>query len=85
MLMVLAHGAVTPLGIYVVMASPSEVKLAEVTLDSIRVTVGKGKHGKPKRLVADRAYDNNKLRTQLVRRGIEPIIPARSNDKVATH
>ena len=33
MLMVLAHGAVTPLGIYVVMAFPSDVKLAEATLD----------------------------------------------------
>ena len=53
MLMVLAHGAVTPLGIYVVMASPSDVKLAEATLDNIRVTVGKRKLGKPKRLVVD--------------------------------
>jgi len=61
------------------------LKLAEVTLDNIRVTVGKRKHGKPKRLVADRAYDSNKLRTLLIRRGIEPIIPARSNNTVATH
>ena len=83
--MVLADGAGTPLGIHVEKASPSEVKLAEATLDNIRVKVGKRKHGKPKRLVADRAYDSNKLRTQLVRRCIEPIIPARSNNKVATH
>ena len=84
-LMVLADGTGTPLGIHVEKASPSEVKLAEATLDNIRVKVGKRKHGKPKRLVADRAYDSNKLRTRLVIRGIEPIIPARSNNKVATH
>ena len=84
-LMVLADGTGTPLGIYVEKASPAEVTLAEATLDSVKVKIGKRKKGKPKRLVADRAYDSNKLRTLLVSRGIEPIIPARDKNKVATH
>jgi len=83
--MVLADGSGTPLGIYVEKASPAEVTLAEATLDSVKVKIGKRKKGKPKRLVADRAYDSNKLRTLLVSRGIEPIIPARDKNKVATH
>ena len=83
--MVLADGVGTLLGIHVEKASPSEVELAEAMLDNIRVKVGKRKHGKPERLVADRAYDSDKLRTQLVRHGIEPIIPARSKNNVATH
>jgi transposase len=36
-------------------------------------------------LVLDRGYDSNHLREQLVKRGIEPIIPARSNNRQATH
>ncbi len=84
-LMVLADGSGTPLGIYVEKASPAEVTLAEATLDSVKVKIGKRKKGKPKRLVADRAYDSNKLRTLLVSRGIEPIIPARDKNKVTTH
>ena len=63
--MVLADGSGTPLGIYVEKASP-----AEVTLYSVKVKIWKRKSGNPKRLVADRAYDSNKLRTLLVSRGI---------------
>lgn len=33
----------------------------------------------------DRGYDSNHLLVQLVRRGIEPIIPARSNNRRAAH
>ncbi len=83
--MVLADGTGTPLRIHVEKNSPSEIKLAEATLDYIKVKDGMRKHGKPKRLVADRAYDSNRLRTQLVRRGIESKIPARRNKKVSTH
>jgi hypothetical protein len=61
------------------------VTLAEATLDNVSVKIGKHKQGKPKRLVADRAYDSNKLRVLIVKCGIEPIIPARGNNKVATH
>ena len=36
-LMVLADGAGTPLGVHLEKASPSEVKLVEATLDSVKV------------------------------------------------
>jgi hypothetical protein len=84
-LLVLADGAGTPHGIHVEKASPSEVTLAEATLDNVIVKIVKNNQAKPKRLVADRACDSNKLRALLVKRGIEPIIPARGNNKVATH
>ena len=84
-LMVLADGAGTPLGVHLEKASPSEVKLVEATLDSVKVKTGKRKRGKPKRLIGDRGYDSNGVRALLVKRGIEPIIPARSNNRVATH
>lgn len=83
--MVLADGAGTPLGVHLEKASSSEVKLVEATLDSVKVKAGKRKRGKPKRLIGDRGYDSNGVRALLVKRGIEPIIPARSNNQVATH
>jgi transposase len=83
--MVLADGAGTPLGIHLEAASASEVKLVEATLDSVKVKTGKRKRGKPKRLIGDRGYDSNTVRALLVKRGIEPIIPARRNNTVATH
>lgn len=46
---------------------------------------GRPKQGKPERLIGDRGYDSNGARALLVRRGIEPIIPARSNNQAATH
>ena len=41
--------------------------------------------GQPERLIADRGYDSTAARAWLAARGIEPIIPARSNNPVATH
>jgi transposase len=76
--MVLVDGAGTPLGVYLDSASPAEVKLLEATLDSLNVK------GKPKRLIADRGYDSNKVRMLLKRRHIQPIIPARCNNRKAT-
>lgn len=40
---------------------------------------------KPQQLIADRGYDSNRVRADLVKEGIEPIIPARSNNTRATH
>ena len=40
--------------------------------------------GKPRRLINDRAYDSNPARASLVKRGIEPVVSARSNIRVAT-
>jgi hypothetical protein len=83
--MVLAGGSGTPLGVHLEKASPSEVKLVEATRDTVKVKIGKRRNGKPKRLIGDRGYDSNPARELLVKRGIEPIIPARSNNRVATH
>jgi transposase len=83
--MVLADGAGTPLGIHVEKASPAEVKLLEPTLKNGRIGGRRATCRKPQRLIADRGYDSNAVRALLVTRGIEPIIPARCNNRVATH
>jgi len=83
--MVLADGAGTPLGIHVEKASPAEVKLLEPTLKNGRIGSRRAKRRRPKRLIADRGYDSNAVRVLLVKHDIEPIIPARSNNRVATH
>jgi transposase len=85
--MVLADGKGTPLGVHVEAASPAEVKLVEATLDNARIPGRKGGRSKrrPMCLIADRAYDSNAARALLVKRGIEPIIPKRRNNRVATH
>lgn len=56
------------------------MKLALPTVKTIKV-IG----GKPEQLIGDRGYDSNAVRTDLVKEGIEPIIPARGNNKKATH
>ena len=66
-------------------ASPSEVKLLEQTLENGRIGGRRSRRRQPKRLIADRGYDSNKVRALLVKRDIEPIIPARRNNRVATH
>ena len=43
------------------------------------------KSRRPRRLILDRGYDSNRLRVELSQRGIEPIIPARRNNRRATH
>jgi hypothetical protein len=75
------------LGAYLEAASPAEVTRLERTLDMVAV----GRPGmpgrpcmRPERLIADRGYDSNPLRARLVRRGIDPIIPARCNHTRAT-
>jgi transposase len=83
--MVLADGTGTPLGIHVEKASPAEVKWLEPTLAKGRIGGSRAKRRKPKRLMADRGYDSNKVSALLVKRDIEPIIPARSNNRGATH
>jgi transposase len=86
--MVLVDGAGTPLGAYLDSASPAEVRLLEATLDTVAVTrphcPGRPRK-RPDRLIADRGYDSNAARALLIRRGIEPIIPARSTNRQATH
>jgi len=56
------------------------MKLALPTIKTIKVV-----NRLPKELIADKGYDSNKVRSDLVGLGIEPIIPARANNKKATH
>jgi transposase len=64
------------------------VKLLASTLETVRVgrihEAGRPR-SRPEKLIADRGYDSNPLRADLDARGIQPIIPARSNNTVATH
>ena len=66
-------------------ASPAEVKLLGQTLANGRIGGRRAKRRRPQRLIADRGYDSNTVRALLVKREIEPIIPARRNNRVATH
>ena len=81
-LMVLVDGAGAPLGIHVEAASPAEVKLLKPTLENLDQAE---LQGHPERLIGDRGYDSNAVRELLVEREIEPIIPARKNNRKATH
>jgi transposase len=86
--MVLVDGAGTPLGLHVAAASPAEVTLLDATLATVHVPrahrAGRPRQ-RPDRLIADRGYDSNAVRAALDTRGIQPIIPARSNNRRATH
>lgn len=64
-------------------ASPSEVKLLLPTIETIKIPGNESK--KPEKVIGDKGYDSNKARQTLEDRGIEPIIPARKNNKKATH
>lgn len=75
--MMLADGNGLPVGALLDSATPAEVKLAERLSPIVS--------GNPERLVADRGYDSNAFRDHLCSLGIEPIIPARSNNRRATH
>jgi transposase len=83
--MVVVDGQGIPLGSTLASASPAEVKLAEATLESIKVP--RKSRGRPKRrparLIADKAYDSDPLRKRLKRIKIDLIAPHRSNRKKA--
>lgn len=60
----------------------------ERTLAAVKLTKRRGprrRPARPQRLIADRGYDSNAARALLVKRAIEPIIPRRKNNTVATH
>lgn len=65
-----------PLGFHLDSANTAEVKLAEQTLDTIRVARPRGRpKRRPQKLVADRGYDSSTFRTALRRRGVRMCIP----------
>ena len=79
--MVVVDGQGVPLGSQLTSASPAEVKLAESTLQAISVPRGgRGRPQKrPRRVIADRAYDSDPLRGRLLDRGLLLIVPHRKN------
>ena len=80
--MVVVDGQGVPLGKQLYSASPNEVRLAEETLASIRVTRrhrGGRPRQKPSFVIADRAYDSDPLRQRLAARGIALVAPHRWN------
>jgi transposase len=84
--MVLVDGGGLPLGVRLESASPAEVTLAEATLAEVKVPGPKGRpRTKPKRIIADRAYDSDPLRERLAKRGIDLIVPYRKNSKKRKH
>jgi transposase len=65
-------------GVRLESASPEETRLAEATLAEVRVPRTKGRpRKKPKRIIADKAYESDLLRERLGKRGIELIVPYR--------
>ena len=75
--MVVVDGQGIPLGVQLASASPAEVSLAESTLAEVKVPRwGRGRpRTKPRRVIADRAYDSNPLRERRHRRGIQLLVP----------
>lgn len=81
-LMVAADGNGFPIGLLIASASPAEVRLAEGTLNTIRVPRRRGRpRTRPVKLIADRGYDSDPLRWVLRGRGIELVCPHRKNRK----
>jgi transposase len=74
--MLVVDGNGLPLGFHLDSANKAEVKLAEETLDTIRVVRPRGRpKQRPEKLVADRGYDSAAFRQTLRRRGIFMCIP----------
>ena len=75
--MVVVDGPGVPLASLLESASPAEMKLLEPTLEQLPLTAG----GKIKRLILNRGYDSDPLRSRLQEQGIELICPHRRNRK----
>jgi transposase len=70
------EGRGLPLGFHLAGANEAEVRLAEQTLNTIRVAHPRGRpKRRPQKLVADRGYDSRAFRALLRRRGIGMCIP----------
>jgi transposase len=81
--MVVVDGQGIPIGSTLASASPAEVKLAEETLETIKVPRnGRGRPRKrPLRLIGDKAYDSDPLRKRLKELKVDLIVPHRKNRK----
>jgi transposase len=72
-LMAVADGEGLPLAIMISSATPHEVTLVQSTLETRFV------EEMPTRLIGDKAYDSDKLDTELAAQGVEVIAPHRQN------
>jgi transposase len=81
--MVVVDGQGIPIGGTLASASPAEVKLAEQTLETVKVPrKGRGRPKKrPARLIGDKAYDSDPLRKRCKELKIDLIVPHRKNRK----
>jgi transposase len=81
--MVVVDGQGIPIGSTLASASPAEVKLAEQTLETVKVPrKGRGRPKKrPVRLIGDKAYDSDPLRKRCKELKIDLIVPHRKNRK----
>ena len=79
--MVVVDGQGIPIGGTLASASPAEVKLAEETLETVKVPrKGRGRPKKrPLRLIGDKGYDSDPLRKRLKELKIDLIVPHRKN------
>jgi len=75
--MLVVDGNGIPLAPSISRAGRAEVKLAQETLERVRVPWRK----RPERLVADKAYDCDRFRSWLRRKGVIPCIPPRRSRK----
>ena len=76
--MLVADGEGKPIGITIESASPHEVKLAPDAIANVQTK------GKPERVVGDKAYTSQKLRSELARQDIELIAPDKENARQKT-
>jgi len=78
---VVVDGSGVPIGAQLASAQISEYRLAESTLNTVRVP--RAGRGRPRsqlhRVIADRGYDSDPLRQRMMERGTELIAPYRSN------
>jgi hypothetical protein len=81
--MIVIDGDGIPLGVSLDLASPHEISLVDKTLNTIAAPRGgPGRpRTRPERLIGDKAYDIDPLRTRLKKRGIELIAPHKNNRK----
>ncbi len=80
--MLVVDGNGIPLALSISRAGRVEVELAQETLERVRVPRGRGRPRKrPRKLVADKAYDCDRFRGWLCRKGVIPCIPPRRNRK----
>ena len=81
--MVVVDGRGVPVGAQLASAQISEHRLAESTLEQVKVPrSGRGRpRSRLRRVIADRGYDSAPLRSRLKRRGTDLIAPYRSNNR----